>query len=231
MSHVKPADEFVALREEISNTQRRDFQVICAGAFIIPAISYLNREDARIIVLGLPLVVVSVVLMHIGNTHAIIRIGRYIREQLEGSDTPCGWETWLQRDEPRRDAEVSGRALSLPELRNASTGTAGADRRTAEQYMKRAVSLLFGVYYIATTSLALSYTTRWGVAGVVIAFAFYALTLLWLCRHLFVHLPVSTSAEEAELRLLERAALPITENVAPPTGRYVVGQSPGPPSD
>ena len=225
--------EFVALRAEILATQQRDFQVIGAGALIIPAIGYLNREDARAIDLGLPLVVVSVVLMHIGNTHAITRIGRYIRKELEASGTPCGWETWLQREEtaPQRTDDLARSSRILRWLRASRGPAAGADRRTAEQYMKRAISLLFGVYYVATTSLALSYTTRWNAAGVVAGFLFYALVFAWLSVHLFEHLPISTSAEEASRKLLDRAALPIADDGKPPTGRYVVPQSAPPPAE
>jgi hypothetical protein len=244
MSDFNASVEYEALRAEILATQRRDFQVIGAGALIIPAIGYLNQDMAKGVVLGLPLVVVSVVLMHLGNTHSITRIGRYIREEIEANEKPCGWETWLQNED---QASVAERA-QLSETRSGASRLRRwwrrlrpevafrTDRRTAEQYMKHSVSILFGVYYTATTSLAISYAAHWGVTAVITAYVLYTGIFGWLTIHLFRHLPISTSAEEAAQKRVTKfkpASIAVkTADPTPATGKYVVpGHPESPPPE
>ena len=171
--------EYQALREEILTTQRRDSRLISLGALILPGINVVIQSnyvakswpEAQAVVLALPLLILTVVLMHLGNTHAITRIGRYIREQLEPQFYPDGrrgWETWLEQ----RDGEQS--------------------RRRAEHYMRLAVSLVFGLYYCSAIWLAFRFVQKTNVTLAIAVLGVYLMLGIGLGFHLWKNLPTNT---------------------------------------
>jgi hypothetical protein len=178
--------EYQALREEILSTQRRNFQVIGAGAVLIPGINYVVHTRAEVLATILPFVVVVVVLIYLGDTYAITRCGRYIREQIEPRllDDIGGWECWLHRKD-------SDQWLS---------------NRTTERYMTAAIALLFLMYFAASSWLAFNYSVERNIVGAVVLYCFYAAIGSWLAVHLKRSLPLSTEVVHtaSSLRMLIR---------------------------
>lgn len=106
--------------------------MISVGALTIPAANYLVQiTGAEPLLLALPFLVIVTVLMHLANTHAIVRIARYISDRIEPLSPIAGWETWLRSTEN-------------------NLGRCQTDDRRAERYMRAAVFLLFSAYFAGT---------------------------------------------------------------------------------
>jgi|SRR6185436_18722605 len=166
--------EYEALRQEILATQRRDFQVLSVGALAIPGANYLvHITGAEPLLLALPVLVIVTVLMHLANTHAIIRIARYISDRIEPQSPIEGWETWLRSTETNE-------------------GRRKTDDRRAERYMRAAIFLLFGAYFAGTTWFASAYAFgRTGIVGAVATLVVYAIVAVLLSAYVWRNLPLA----------------------------------------
>jgi len=171
--------QYEALRQEILATQHRDFQVISVGAVIIPAVNYLIQTKAEVLALALPLLVVIVVLFHLANTHAIVRIARYLADHVEKElDPTIGWEKWIHES-------------------NISRGRRKVDHRRPERFMRAAVTVLFGAYFVAATFFAAKYAfEKGGLTGTLVLLAFYSAVGILLAVYLWKNLPVDNQDEE-----------------------------------
>lgn len=166
--------EYGALRAEILATQRHSFQVVGAGALLIPGINYIIHTKAEALAAGLPVLVIIVVLMYLGDVHAITGCGRYIRERIEKPilGDEGGWEQWLQRKES--DDWWSD--------------------RTAERYTTASIALLFLSYFAVATWLAYDYLFPIDPSLATAVHALYVVIGAWLALHLKRSLPISTEA-------------------------------------
>lgn len=89
--------EFVALRAEIQSRQNRMFWTVIIGLLGMPVLSYLAMGAGTVMSPVLPLFVLVVIVLFLAEQNAMMRAGRYIRENIErlnGADP--GWETWLE---------------------------------------------------------------------------------------------------------------------------------------
>lgn len=166
--------EYEALRQEILATQRRDFQVISVGAIAIPAANYLvHLTGAEPLLLALPVLVMVTVLMHLANTHAIVRIARYISDRIELLSPIEGWETWLRSTETNE-------------------GRRQTDNRRAERYMRAAIFLLFGAYFLGTTWFAAAYAySKAEMPGALVVLTVYGIVSVLLTTYVWRNLPLA----------------------------------------
>lgn len=95
--------QFVALRAEILETKRQNFQTIGFGVASLPLGNLLAEKSASLLYLALPAVVVVAALMYMGSNNAIIRCGEYIRTEVEPNG--IGWEQWLENTPSARNAD------------------------------------------------------------------------------------------------------------------------------
>src|SRR2546423_11722494 len=176
--------EYGALRQEILATQRRDFQVISVGAVAIPGANYLvHLTGAEPLLLALPVLVMVTVLMHLANTHAVVRIARYVSDRIEPLSPIEGWETWLRSTETNQ-------------------GRRQTDDRRAERYMRAAVFLLFGAYFVGTTWFASVYAfSKTGILGTVAILVVYGVVSVLLSTYVWRNLPLAPDGTvEARLK-------------------------------
>jgi hypothetical protein len=128
--------QYTTLREEIRETKARIFYIAAIGLFVLPGGDYLTRTlETPSIRLVLPLLVVCVVLLYLSENHALMRCGRYIREQIEEKHIDhkatkfTGWESWLESQD-------------------------AADRRSVDKFVSYAFYLLTTVYYLLSSVAA-----------------------------------------------------------------------------
>jgi hypothetical protein len=192
--------EYEALRQEILATQRRDFQVLSVGAVAIPGANYLvHITGAEPLLLALPVLVIVTVLMHLANTHSIVRIARYISDRIEPLSPIEGWETWLRTTEK---AEAGRRVI---------------DNRRAERYMRAAVFLLFGAYFAGTTWFAGAYALgRAGFTGAIVVLVIYGVVAILLSAYVWRNLPLAPEgAVETRIKDNSDASAPPPPSMTP----------------
>jgi hypothetical protein len=119
--------QYVALREEILETKRQNFQIIGFGIASWPAGNLIAIRYSETLFLVLPVIVIVAAFLYLGSNNAVIRCGNYIRENMEPG-TVIGWERWLEEKEGLR--------------------------RKADKTTSLAIRLLFGVYLIVSLALA-----------------------------------------------------------------------------
>ncbi len=90
-------EQYQALRREIDNRQSRGFWTIVIGLIGGPLLMYFGLGGGGLLLTLLPFFVVVVMVTFLTEQNAMMRAGRYIREELEpkmGADG--GWEKWLE---------------------------------------------------------------------------------------------------------------------------------------
>lgn len=91
--------QFMTLRDEIKATKARIFWIVAMGLFGVPVITYLAErlEQAQVVTLMIPYVVIVLLVMFIAEHSALMRAGQYIRRNVEPkAGEALGWETWLE---------------------------------------------------------------------------------------------------------------------------------------
>jgi hypothetical protein len=141
--------QYNTLREEIETRQDRHFKLAAGALLIVPAVQLLpagtngagangaaGAEIALPLLIAAPLVVLSLYILYFSEHLAIMRCGRYIKEQIEPpieSPTPkiTGWETWLE-NVPRsheREQMIGFHLLYIPLYISAAIAAAPAGTR------------------------------------------------------------------------------------------------------
>ncbi len=129
--------QFLTLREEIRETKARIFKVISFGIIAVPAAHFLGKSyKLDFIVFCLPILVIVIALLYLAENHSLMRCGRYIREKIESEvEDVTGWEEWLEQ-----------------------TGGSGEKlERSVDKYLNYCVYLLFFIYYVASSFVAIHY--------------------------------------------------------------------------
>jgi len=137
--------EYVALREEIKETKDRIFRLAGLGLVGLPsAYFFAEKYQLTILKLTLPLLICTLVLLYLSESHALMRCGRYIKQVIEPECSPSaacrGWEHWLEEAD-----------------------THGHDRRIVDKYMAVFFYILFIIYYLASVGLAWQAAVEIGV--------------------------------------------------------------------
>jgi len=90
-------EEYQALRREIDNRQARGFWTIVIGLIGGPLLMYFGLGGGELLLTLLPFFVVIVMVTFLTEQNAMMRAGRYIREELEPKmNSQSGWENWLE---------------------------------------------------------------------------------------------------------------------------------------
>ena len=94
--------QYQSLRSEIEAIKARLFRTAALGLIIIPGFTYIAElQNSHFVALILPFVVMVVTLIFVAEEHALMRCGRFVREQIEPNvDGGQGWEAWLE-SQPR----------------------------------------------------------------------------------------------------------------------------------
>ncbi len=99
--------EYIALRREVDGQQWRSFITVVIGLLGMPALGYFLLAAASRVWLILPLLVLVLIMQYLVQQNEMMRVGRYIRERLEGDGQyGLGWETWLESKNEYRRMEV-----------------------------------------------------------------------------------------------------------------------------
>ncbi len=98
--------QFDSLRQEISDCKTRAFWILILGMGVaILAAVMASWNAAALANAAIPVVILVFVMAYAMEQNAIIRAGRYLREQLEkGLDVP-GWENWLESNSRFREVD------------------------------------------------------------------------------------------------------------------------------
>lgn len=94
-------EEYRTLRKEVENTKANIFRTISFGLTGVPGLYFFSQQfDVQEITVPLPFVVLVIGYMYLSENHALMRCGKYIRENLEPlfGHQP-GWENWISNDE------------------------------------------------------------------------------------------------------------------------------------
>lgn len=123
--------QYLTLREEIRESKARIFYIAAIGLFVLPGGQYLAKAlQADLVLLALPLLVVCVGLLYLAENRALMRCGRYIRQNIESEIAGViGWEEWLESAD-------------------------SCDPRTVDKLVAYAFYLLMVVYYILSVGAA-----------------------------------------------------------------------------
>lgn len=90
-------EQYQALRREIDNRQSRGFWTILIGLIGGPLLMYFGLGGGGMLIALIPFFVVIVIVMFLTEQNAMMRAGRYIREELEPKmNVDSGWEKWLE---------------------------------------------------------------------------------------------------------------------------------------
>jgi hypothetical protein len=165
--------EYIALREEIKLSKDRIFRIAGLGLVGLPsAYFFAEKYQLTVLKLTLPLLICTLVLLYLAESHAVMRCGRYIKQIIEPEcskpDACRGWEHWLEEKDIH-----------------------GHDRRLVDKYMAVFFYLLFIIYYLASVALAWQAAAGLGpsnaqpvVLGVYVA---VGILLLYFLYHGFRH--------------------------------------------
>ena len=165
--------QFKTLREEIKETKDRIFKLVSFGIFAVPTAHFIAQTyNLDIIILSLPLLVIVIALLYLSENHAMMRCGRYIREQIEPNmDGIMGWETWLENN-----------------------GQFNA--RTVEKYANYCFYLLIFIYYAGSVFMASRFTyNNYGVVNLSILLGFYIAIGIWFLIFFIGGVQTSTSTK------------------------------------
>jgi hypothetical protein len=149
--------EFEMLRREIEQSKDRMFKLAIGGIIGLPsAYSIAERIQVEVLIYSLPLLICTILLLCMSESFAVMRAGRYIREQIEPKmshteEKPKGWEEWLE-ERPRH----AGRTR----------------RRLVDHFLTYFFYLLFAFYYVASVVLAVNTAfKRWAAVGLAVSLA------------------------------------------------------------
>lgn len=171
--------QFLFLRREIEARQARLFWTIVMGLLGLPTLTYLAKDADTLAWLAIPFLMLVIIVLFIAEQHAMMRAGRFIREEIErqGNFAP-GWESWLE---------------SQPEF------------RLMERNFLGCFICIFLLYYFLAVGMAIyrlwaeisadpSGQFLYWLYGAVVA---YSIGLLWVLINLIHHwrFAVSTSAD------------------------------------
>jgi hypothetical protein len=134
-------EQYITLREEIKDTKDRIFKISAIGLFTLPAGQYLaNVTEAKVLLLFLPFIVISVAFLYLSENHSLMRCGRYIRLHIEKTIPDItGWESWLESDDH-------------------------CDPRNVDKYVDYSIYIVLGVYYLVAILLCFEYaSTSYGL--------------------------------------------------------------------
>lgn len=104
---VFAVEEYRTLRKEIENTKANIFRTIGFGLGGVPGLYFFSQQfDVPEITIPLPFIVLIIGYMYLSENHALMRCGKYIKENLEPlfAHRP-GWENWLS-DNERKNRSV-----------------------------------------------------------------------------------------------------------------------------
>lgn len=171
--------QYISLREEIRETKDRTFKIAAIALFIFPAGEHVARVlGAKLLLLILPILVISVALLYLAENHALMRCGRYIRQGIEREmQGIIGWERWLEtRDECKP--------------------------RSVDRYVAYSIYIVLGVYYVAAVFVAVEYSNdTYGMLPSALFLGFYSavgiLFLYYLVRN--VRLTTTTDSDCAKI--------------------------------
>jgi len=164
--------QFNSLRREIEASKANLFKTIGFGLAGIPGMYFVAASfDLDFLIAAIPLLVIVIGLLYLSESHAIMRCGRFIREEIEPqvSGGPK-WETWLADDK--------------------------FDRRTVDRFLMYAFFLLCAIYYIATSAMAAKFASTMGQSAVFGVAAFYTGVGLFSCFFLVMNIRLSTTTRQ-----------------------------------
>jgi hypothetical protein len=91
--------QYLSLRSEILQSKEHMFRLASIGSPAVPAAGALiDSLELDAAFLALPLLVVVIGILFVSENQAIMRCGRYIREQIESRYATDGWERWLEKE-------------------------------------------------------------------------------------------------------------------------------------
>jgi hypothetical protein len=125
--------EYQTLRKEIEECKSRILRLTAVGLIGTPSVYFLaDAYKIEFLIFSLPILICIVLLLFLSERHAIMRCGRYIRTIIEQEvEEHKGWEAWLEETERGEP-----------------------NRRFVDKLVTLSFYLLFGLYYIASVSLA-----------------------------------------------------------------------------
>ena len=163
--------QFLTLRKEIEDSKSRVFQTMGFGLVIVPGSHYLAQaHKIDTVLLSIPILVVVVALVYLSENNAIMRCGRYIKQNIEPHvGGVVGWEAWLE--------------------------TRGAfDARAVDKYLSGAFYLLFLVYFSGAVFMATRFALgQYGVVAAAALLGAYVGIGAWFVTFLFRSSKVSTT--------------------------------------
>lgn len=96
--------QYLTLRDEIRESKARLFRLLVLGALFVPAAGFIATEyKATFASASIPFIIIVVMLAFISEQNAIVRAGRYLKENVEPHITGViGWEKWLESNHKLR---------------------------------------------------------------------------------------------------------------------------------
>ncbi|MCB9850615.1 MAG: hypothetical protein H6817_07910 [Phycisphaerales bacterium] len=172
--------QFISLRAEIEARQTRLFRIVTIGIIGMPVATYFAAGADKLLWVTLPYFALLLILSFIAEQNAMMRAGRYIREQVEKrSEFNPGWETWLE---------------SRPAYRH------------MESHFFAAFIIIFFLFYFLAVGMAMQ--QLWGQAGGDLsgqywywlygAIATYAIGAIWAISTLVHHWRSSVSTIDSD---------------------------------
>ena len=170
MDHSKFVEaQFSALRKEIEASKANLFKTIGFGIAGIPGMYFVAVQfDLDFLIAAMPLLVMVIGLLYLSESHAIMRCGRYIRQEVEPKFPELvGWEEWLSDDR--------------------------YDRRTVDRFLMYAFFLLCAIYYAVTSVMAARFVESLGQMAYLTVCALYIGVALFSTYFLARNIRLSTT--------------------------------------
>lgn len=164
-------NQYLTLRKEIEESKNRVFQTMGFGLVVVPGSHFLAQAyKIDTVILSLPLLVIVVALVYLSESNAIMRCGRYIKHNIEPSNSDVvGWEKWL-------------------ELRSSY------DTRDVDKHMSSAFYLLFLVYFAGSVFMAARFSlSEFGSLATAVMLGLYVAVGVWFLLFLIKSRRVSTT--------------------------------------
>ncbi len=165
--------EYQTLREEIRESKSRAFQIVSVSVVGVPAghfIAQTYRIDA--LDLLLPLIVIVFGLLYLSENHAIMRCGRYIKQNIETQISGIvGWEHWL-------------------------SGPGEFEKRSVDRYLTYCFYLIFFVYFVGSVFLSARFASiQYGNSGAAILIGLYIVLGMLFGAFLWSKILVTTTTK------------------------------------
>jgi hypothetical protein len=138
--------QFITLRSEIEARQSRLFRIVSIGIIGVPVATYFAASADSFVWISMPYFVLLLILSFIAEQNAMMRAGRFIREQVEKrGGFSMGWEEWLESRPAYRHMEAHFFAafiviffllyfVSVGMAMQVLSGEAGSDRTGQYKY-------------------------------------------------------------------------------------------------